>query len=45
MSKHLTIRLGGVTVTCPALFFGQAAVVAALRLEDGQAPFTLSTYS
>lgn len=56
MSKHMTIRLGGVTVqkhirdvakalTRPALFCGTVAVVDALRLEDGQALFTLSTYS
>jgi hypothetical protein len=56
MSKHMPISLGGVPVqkffrdiakaiTCPALFCGKDAVVSALRLEDGQAPFTLSMYS
>lgn len=56
MSKHMPIRLGGVTVPKynrdiakalpgPALFHGKNVTLSALRLKDGQAPSTLSTYS
>lgn len=32
-------------ITSPALFYGKDAIVSALRLEQGQAPFTLPTQS